>query len=350
MPGDSESYDLIRVKDGRSNSKADTFFIAPKGLGNEDFQVKGLFLQALAGDITGNTELTDLVGDNLSVDGSGSLNASTDVPDDLDVKSIVTVTLEVDTITDGADVSHSGELADAADVSSIQSSNDVTVTDTQAGTVSDQEFLKNEGGNLTGASPPTFALDDLARENALYLVTNFRSLDGFVQTTSGAASINILPGAVRLDVDPDPDFANLRDRLDYPSATATWDKDHTFSTAFFKEGASSQPTVTVGMGEWSDTTEEGFAFERRGGDLYGKTSGAETQLISGVSNEVQLRAEFTAGSKVEYYVDGTKEGEVTSGLPTGTTEADTLFSFFVVGGPDFSSKTFISEFKGVQHT
>lgn len=63
--------------------------------------------------------------------------------------------LEADTITDGADVSHTGELADSSDVSAIQSSGDVTVTDTQPGAVSDQEFLKNEGGNLTGGTVQT---------------------------------------------------------------------------------------------------------------------------------------------------------------------------------------------------
>jgi hypothetical protein len=40
-------------------------------------------------------------------------------------------------------------------VSSIQSSGDVTVTDTQTGTVSDGEFLKNSGGNLTGGTVET---------------------------------------------------------------------------------------------------------------------------------------------------------------------------------------------------
>jgi len=64
-------------------------------------------------------------------------------------------TLEAGTITDGANVSHSDELADATDVSPIQSSSDVTVTDTQTGTVNDQEFLKNEGGILTGGTVQT---------------------------------------------------------------------------------------------------------------------------------------------------------------------------------------------------
>jgi hypothetical protein len=61
-------------------------------------------------------------------------------------------TLEAETITDGADVSHTGELADLADVSPIQSSSDVVVTDTQVGTLADGEFLQNSGGSLAGAA------------------------------------------------------------------------------------------------------------------------------------------------------------------------------------------------------
>jgi hypothetical protein len=64
-------------------------------------------------------------------------------------------TLGADTITDGADVSHSNELADADDLSPIQSSGDVTVTDTQAGKLNDGEFLTNSGGNLTGGTVET---------------------------------------------------------------------------------------------------------------------------------------------------------------------------------------------------
>jgi len=64
-------------------------------------------------------------------------------------------TLEADAIVDGSDVSHSGELADIADVSPIQSSSDITVTDTQVGTVGDGEFLTNSGGSLTGGTVQT---------------------------------------------------------------------------------------------------------------------------------------------------------------------------------------------------
>jgi len=35
MPGSDEQYDLVRVKDASSNSKADTFFVAPKHLGRD---------------------------------------------------------------------------------------------------------------------------------------------------------------------------------------------------------------------------------------------------------------------------------------------------------------------------
>jgi hypothetical protein len=99
-------------------------------------------------------EVQDIVGSLIN----GSSNADVvydDTNDTLIVSlsdSISVNTLEAGTITDGADVSHSDELADASDLSPIQSSSDVVVTDTQVGTLEDGEFLQNSGGSLAGGT------------------------------------------------------------------------------------------------------------------------------------------------------------------------------------------------------
>ncbi|AFH21654.1 hypothetical protein OSG_eHP6_00105 [environmental Halophage eHP-6] len=102
-------------------------------------------------------QVQDIVA-SLITSGDNADAAYDDTNDTLTVSlsdSISVNTLEAGTITDGADVSHSDELADSSDVSPIQSSSDVTVTDTQTGTVSDGEFLKNNNGNLTGGTVQT---------------------------------------------------------------------------------------------------------------------------------------------------------------------------------------------------
>jgi len=82
MPGGEDTYHLLRAKDERSNSKADTFFIRPRGIGTPDKQVESFHTEAIDGDVTGGAgEITDLTGTNLSVT-NGVLEASGGAPPD----------------------------------------------------------------------------------------------------------------------------------------------------------------------------------------------------------------------------------------------------------------------------
>jgi len=107
-----------------------------KELGLSDEEVQDIIASLVASDANVNWTYDD-TNDELTVSLDNSVSVST---------------LEAGTITDGANVSHSDELADAADVSSIQSSGDVVVTDTQVGTLADGEFLQNSGGSLVGGT------------------------------------------------------------------------------------------------------------------------------------------------------------------------------------------------------
>jgi hypothetical protein len=166
MPGDSNSYDLIRVKDGRSNSKADTFFIAPKGLGNEDFQVEEQFLEALNGDVTGNVEVTSITGDNLSIDGNGNLTAADGAPTDAEY---VTLSSDPDLANEqihanlsGAQLhdpavhssSHSADAADEVSVENLGTTGaDGTVPTSQGnGTLAMETAGVDDSGNVLGGS------------------------------------------------------------------------------------------------------------------------------------------------------------------------------------------------------
>lgn len=81
MPGGEDSFHLFRVKDGRSNSKADTFFVRPKQVGSEDFQPRAVYTESLDGAVTGGQRVKDLAGDNLSING-GTLSAADSAPQD----------------------------------------------------------------------------------------------------------------------------------------------------------------------------------------------------------------------------------------------------------------------------
>jgi hypothetical protein len=81
MPGGEDSFHLFRVKDGRSNSKADTFFVRPKQVGSEDFQPRAVYTESLDGAVTGGQRVEDLAGSNLSISG-GSLQTTGLAADD----------------------------------------------------------------------------------------------------------------------------------------------------------------------------------------------------------------------------------------------------------------------------
>lgn len=81
MPGGGDTADRIQVRTDRSNSKADTFFPAPKELGRDERHVDRAFLDAITGDVTGGQEVTNLAGSNLTISG-GSLQTTGTAPSD----------------------------------------------------------------------------------------------------------------------------------------------------------------------------------------------------------------------------------------------------------------------------
>lgn len=70
MPGESAEYDLIRVLDSDSSSKADTFFIAPKEIGRS-----GSGLQVLTVESVGEPDAPDSGQSALFLDSSGAVKS-----------------------------------------------------------------------------------------------------------------------------------------------------------------------------------------------------------------------------------------------------------------------------------
>ena len=64
-------------------------------------------------------------------------------------------------LTDPSGTQHTGQLAEQTDISNIQTSSDITITNTNPGTLNDGQYLKNNAGTLTGDTPsgvPTGAI------------------------------------------------------------------------------------------------------------------------------------------------------------------------------------------------
>jgi len=94
----------------------------------------------------------------------------------------------VDVLTDAAGVDHTGELADAVDVSSIQSSSDVDHDSTQGGTDADAHHAKTTSGDIdhNATTNRTHSGDDISPASV--------STDNIQLTESGTVNVGTVPG------------------------------------------------------------------------------------------------------------------------------------------------------------
>lgn len=158
----------------------------------------------------------------------------------------------------------------------------------------------------------------LVRTNTLTFKTQFPSLDGVYQGTSGSGSISLNDQAVTISTGTTSgSFARVLVRN--PFEPYKWTDKTWYATVSFKD-AQGPIYAILGDATQSDKTLPHIGFAMKAGDLIGTvgngTSETTTTLIAGATTGPRvLRFEFTAGSGVDFHVDGVKEGAISSGLP-----------------------------------
>ncbi len=164
----------------------------------------------------------------------------------------------------------------------------------------------------------------LARTEALVFREGFSSLDGLGVYTSGSGAVSNQKGGPRITTGSTSGSYAILDSREYDYlGPITFDNDRVLLFgAFLRNGISDRTDYwTTGA---PDDGGKGFGFKVANGDLLGVVhdgnAESTTTLLSGISVGVgrRCRAEFTAGSAVEFYVGGAKEGEITTSLPSGT--------------------------------
>ena len=182
---------------------------------------------------------------------------------------------------------------------------------------------------LTGAGGSGIGIKDF-----FIFTSSFESLDGYLQNTAGTGTITLDHPCVILDTGL---LATGEARL-YKDMQAyfpfpNWGKDAVFSLyATFDSNTSNNGRFRIFCGDSVDFGQIGFEVEA--GVLYGmcaKSSAHATVALQtlGAGSYYEFRflqAVFTAGSKVEFYVDGVLKGEITTNLPTVTEIFTTFFS------------------------
>ena len=171
---------------------------------------------------------------------------------------------------------------------------------------------------LAGAGGVSLPFEDL------YYHTYLDSLDGMEQITDGGASISLSTSFVTLTAAAAQwDKAIIKKEPYYPRITPVWSKNREFQTkAQMWMVTNSNGEIYIGTGDVEQN--DGFGFAVIGGKLYGRSIAGGTPSnieledfgTSGFLEVRSLRAVLTAGSKIEYYVNGVLVGTETTTLPS----------------------------------
>jgi len=274
--------------------------------------------------------------------------------------SVSVNTLEaIDSITDPSGISHTDELADSTDISPIQSSGDVTVTDAQAGTLADGEFLKNNSGSLEGANVQSFGLTDLVTTNGWYWHTLFPSIDGFsqVNTGTGTTSIDGAGAVLNSGTDPLSDGTLVKSAAEpiVQNRNYSWDNswDAAYGVEFTTIGSNRKAFIGIGdpPANFGSANQIGFTLNEN--TLSGSVADGDTRTTTTLTNSVeesqsfQLRFEYDPQNGVTFFVNESASGSITSGLPSGIQDF-TLFNASVFTADTIEIEMRISEVRMVR--
>lgn len=166
------------------------------------------------------------------------------------------------------------------------------------------------------------------------LLTNFffqtfiESLDGFTQYKSGTGAITLYDYAVYLSTGSSINSkARLYKRCSIPTPGLTWNKKRELVVrASLTQSAAGNLSCRLWTGY--DYNKYGFGFLVEGNYVLGECAGGSTPsqvVLETIPTGAydwgkNLRAVLTPASKVEFYIDGVRLGELTSNLPSGLSE------------------------------
>lgn len=198
------------------------------------------------------------------------------------------------------------------------------------GDISAGQFVRWNGTKFIGASPPTAGIATRYDDTDIFLHTNFESLDGFYNTASLTASVTLTEAMLELNTGTDNNaLAYFRKDHTIQLPVGTWNKTRKFrAMAQFYSTASSTGINFIGTGKSYTVRHIGFCV--LDGLLKGSVHNGSSQTTvtledwggSAYLQTRKLEAVFTPASKAEFYIAGVKIAEITTGLPSGSADAE----------------------------
>jgi len=200
------------------------------------------------------------------------------------------------------------------------------------------QIVKWTGIKFIGIDAPTGGIPDLYSGKGLFFLDTYNTLDGYRQTKSVTGSILLTSTYVYISTGlTATGRADILKETGGITSKYSWEKGCNFLTRVnVAHGNDSGSLQFIGTGSYGDG-ERGFGFEFINTKIRGYSVNGGTQvyvdLITGLGNAYSANYEFeaiyTPGSKIEFYLDGVKKGEITTQVPTGTGNRDFLLRHYV---------------------
>ena len=186
---------------------------------------------------------------------------------------------------------------------------------------------------LTGAG----GMANLYADAGLFFQTYYESLDNLISSVSGSAALEFYQGDIYMYTGSTASsVARVRKESTYTVPAPDWAKSRKFKTKIEAYSVTDNVgTVWIVSGDVGNARHVGFKIVD--GVLYGtvangtseSTLNIETLGAGAYSATRILEVVFTVGVSAEFFVDGVSKGTIATNLPTGTTHARYLYSFYL---------------------
>ena len=220
------------------------------------------------------------------------------------------------------------------------------------------KYLQFDGTDVSVGRDTQLLGADAYNNTNIYIRTFFQSIDMYETITSGSPTSELISGSVRLECTSLNDEIMMRIYLGFPLGTHSWSKNRRFKTKVVWSAASMtdiKSYVTCGyVPNVASPTQRHFGFYLNGSTLYGTCANGTTQSTIDLSVAISsgttylLEAILTAGSKVQFYVNGVYKNELTTNLPSGTDWSWDIGAFHLKAEEAATKRLYFSEFAFLQ--
>lgn len=192
------------------------------------------------------------------------------------------------------------------------------------------QILQWDGAKFIAIATPTAGIASRYADTNLFWATNFESLDGFYDSGSSGATVTLTEAMLELNTGTtNTALAYLRKDHTIQLPVGTWNKARRFrAMVYFYSTANNVGLNSIGTGKSLALRHIAFCVED--GILQGSAHNGSSRTTVNLEDwgsgsysvGKHLEAIFTPGSKAEFYVDGELIDEITTGLPSGPTDAE----------------------------